>query len=163
MRYYLSPSDAPLKDITFVPYWRFKGTVFSCKGYKIDHRIIDTSFIASPLQLLPRSLGLRPQALKLKFVSPEMEGQFIKRQIPFKSVISFVEKQMHATTKSANKNTIYHQAFIGETLSIIYTPILIRDKVYDAILNRPIGTFPKNFMEIFKKRVSKVGLCDHLQ
>ncbi|MDY6854243.1 MAG: hypothetical protein SWO11_05985 [Thermodesulfobacteriota bacterium] len=133
-----------MKEVTFVPYWRFKGTVFSCKGYKIDQRIIDTSFIASPLQLLPRSLGLRPQALKLKFVSPEMEGQFIKRQIPFKSVISFVEKQMYATTTSGDKNPIHHQAFIGETLSIIYTPILIRDKVYDGILNRPIGTFPKN-------------------
>ena len=36
--------------------------------------------------------------------------------------------------------TIYHRAFIGETLSCIYQPCYIHEEiVYDAVVNRPLG------------------------
>lgn len=112
--------------------------MFSCQGIKINHKILDTSFIAVDLPFLPSSLGIRPQALKLKIVSPEAEGKFIRIQTPVKKAINFMEKR-YERHNQLKQRAIAHKAFIGETLSMIYAPVFIKDRVYDAILNRPIG------------------------
>lgn len=142
MRYYLQPPN-PSKEIVYIPYWRFKGAVFSCQGIKINHKILDTSFIAANLPFLPSSLGIRPQALKLKIVSPEAEGKFIKIQTPVKKAFEFMEKQ-YEKYNPLKQRAITHKAFIGETLSMIYAPVFIKERVYDAILNRPVGRPLKN-------------------
>ncbi len=49
-RYSLPASESFSRDILFVPYWRFKGTVFFCTANGIKHTFNDVSSLAS----LPR-------------------------------------------------------------------------------------------------------------
>jgi hypothetical protein len=40
---------------------------------------------------------------------------------------------------------IFHQDFIGDSLSMLYSPFYIEDKIYDAVLNRPVtGSVPQD-------------------
>jgi len=133
----------PSQEIVYVPYWRFKGTVFSCQDIKINHKILDTSFIAAKLPFLPLSLGIRPQTLKLKIISPEAEGKFLRIQIPAQKAFGFMEKK-YEKHKPSKQQAIAHKVFIGETLSIIYAPVFIKERAYDAIMNRPVGRYIQN-------------------
>ena len=45
-RYCLAPGKAPARDLFFVPYWRFKGLVFSRTGVEIEQKVIDVSSLA---------------------------------------------------------------------------------------------------------------------
>jgi DNA-directed RNA polymerase subunit RPC12/RpoP len=68
---YWPASPAVAQEIVFMPYWRFKGMSFSCRGREVQTKIADMSRLAVPVIGMPYSLGVRPQALKLKFVAPE--------------------------------------------------------------------------------------------
>ena len=75
---YMLPSTAPAsKELLYFPYWRFKGMLFSCAGNGVGHKFVDVSHQAVSSPIFPVSLGLRSQALKLKFVTPETEGKFV--------------------------------------------------------------------------------------
>lgn len=129
------PSKAPSNtDIFFMPYWRFKGMIFSCINKHVEHRFIDTSLQAFQSLLFPASVGLRGQSLKLRFVTPDTKGYFIKPQIPFHQAMSAF---MNRFNTSADEE-IQHQAHIGETVSIIYSPFYAGTKLYDAVLNEVI-------------------------
>jgi hypothetical protein len=72
---YLFSSQAPQsKNLLYFPYWRFKGMLFSCAGNGVAHKFVDVSHQAVLSPLFPVSLGLRSQALKLKFV--KLRGPF---------------------------------------------------------------------------------------
>ena len=137
-RYMFQSAAAGDKNLIFFPYWRFKGMLFSCVDSGIKHRFMDASHQAVESRHFPVSVGLRSQALKLNFVTPEIKGYFIKPSLTFEDI----------RKKSANRlNTslpkpIFHQAHIGETLSLIYSPFYIDGKIYDAILNKPVALSP---------------------
>jgi ribosomal protein L37AE/L43A len=133
---YILPNFAPKnKDLLFFPYWRFKGMVFSCVEDGIRHRFIDFSHQAMESGYFPISLGLRSQALKLNFVTPEINGYFLKPTQPFKNVMSIFSHRFSTSLP----NPVFHQSHIGETLSLIYSPYYANDKIIDAILNRPVS------------------------
>ena len=67
---------------------------FSCVSSRIDYRFVDISSRAVNLNFFPASAGLRSQALKLRFVSDEINGIFLKPQIPFKQIINDHEKRI---------------------------------------------------------------------
>jgi DNA-directed RNA polymerase subunit RPC12/RpoP len=140
---YMLPNSAPKnKDLLFFPYWRFKGMVFSCVEDGIKHRFIDFSHQAVESGYFPVSVGLRSQALKLNFVTPESQGYFLRPTQPFKNVMSIFN---HRFTTSL-PHPIFHQSHIGETLSLIYSPYYANDKIFDAILNQPVSSdLPDNF------------------
>jgi hypothetical protein len=78
---YMLPNSAPEnKDLVFFPYWRFKGTFFSCVESGINHRFMDISHQAVESRYFPISVGLRSQALKLNFVTPETRGLYFPVQ-----------------------------------------------------------------------------------
>ena len=77
-RFMLPNNAGTSKDIVLFPYWRFKGMLFACAGNDIRHQFVDVSTQAVGSQSFPVSLGLRSQALKLKFVTPETVGRFLK-------------------------------------------------------------------------------------
>lgn len=136
---YTLPHSAPKgKSLVYLPYWRFKGILFSSLLERIDYRIVDISHQGIPSDFFPISLGLRSQALKLRFVTPQTEGYFLKSTFSFKEMVQRAAERF----SSSLPQPIFEQKFIGETLSLIYSPFYVNGKVNDAVLNRPIASQP---------------------
>ncbi len=132
---YVFPSRAPKdEDIVFFPFWRFKGMGFSCTVNGIQARIIDASQQAVTSSYFPFSLGLRSQVLKLRFATTQMTGRFLKPLLNLNQAKDVIGKRF---IKSAQKDSILHHAFIGESISLIYSPYYLKDKVFDGILCEP--------------------------
>ncbi|MFH0726987.1 MAG: hypothetical protein V2B19_11685 [Pseudomonadota bacterium] len=140
---YLLPHKAPAdKDLIYFPYWRFKGMLFWCLPGEIQNRFLDLSHQAVDTAAFPISLGLRGQAMKLKFVTPDTPGRFITPSLPFQVALDTYSARFHTDfiSKAA------HEARIGESVSLIYAPFYIEDRLYDAVLNRPVATdIPEGF------------------
>ncbi len=142
---YLLPGKAPTgRELFLFPYWRFKGMLFSSAPSGMQQRFIDISHPAAAGDPFPVSLGLRSQALKLRFVQPDHEGFFLKPTTPPSQVL-------HALTTRFNPSLpkpILHQAYVGETLSLIWSPFYLDGarRLCDAVLNQPISeTLPDAF------------------
>ncbi len=137
---FLLPHKTSDKDILYAPYMRFKGKVYFCRGTSIGHRILDITHQGAAFKQLPASLGLRPQAMKMKFVHRGVEGSFLKRSLRPTDVLSKAGK--HPSLFGPGK--LIHRAYIGEALSLIYLPLFVRDgKVFDAVTNRSIAKLPQ--------------------
>jgi DNA-directed RNA polymerase subunit RPC12/RpoP len=136
---YVLPHKPGGKELIYAPYLRFKGSVFFCMGQSVGHRIVDITHIGMPLKGLPLSLGVRPQALKMRFVGPHTQGSFQRFTLKASEILS---KAGRLTTGSS-KEKLFHQTYIGETLSLIYFPLYVEGgRLFDAILNRPIAKLP---------------------
>ena len=137
------PQAAPAgRSLVFLPYWRVKGSFFASLPGGIKTRIVDVSRQAVSSPLFPVSLGLRSQTLKLRFVSPESDGVFLKPKVSAKEFLHVVEE----TFTLSMPEPWFAKAFIGETLSQIYSPFYVTDKVFDAVLNRPVSpALPADF------------------
>jgi len=135
---YILPHNAHDRDIIYVPYLRFRGSVFFCSEIEIDHRIIDITQAGSNLKGLPVSLGLRPQAMKARFATGETSGRYLKFSLKAADILSRAAK----LSSGSHAEEILHRAFIGETMSIIYLPIYFEEnQLFDAILNRPFTEY----------------------
>ncbi len=129
------PSNAPEdKELLYVPYWRFKGMRFSCLAGKMEHQLVDVSHKAIDDEQFPSSVGLRSQTQKLRFASSEIKGRFLTTTLSFSKMIDIVDKRFNASLS----RPIVHQANIGDSLSIIYSPFYFDGRLVDAILNQPI-------------------------
>ena len=147
-KYYLPPSESFSKDILLVPYWRFKGVTFFCKGDGIKYKVSDLSSLASPHTFLPPSLGLRPQTLRLKFLPSKIEAKFFQGQVPLKTIIENVERRLSLLDDSSAGGPVFHKASISETVSMIYSPVFIQgDAFHDGILGKPVVSIPKDFVD----------------
>ena len=139
-RYFLPPSSQLVEETIFIPYWRFRGIYFSLEPFEVKEKFLDTSFLASENISMPDSLGLRTQTQKLKLASQGMKGHFVHPDTSIDEVISKVEQVSQFRGRDQDSGKIFHKAFIGDVTSMIYSPIYIKDdKVYDAILDRPIA------------------------
>jgi hypothetical protein len=143
-RYMLTSTAPESKELLFFPYWRFKGMLFSCAGNGLAHKFVDVSHQGVLSNLFPVSLGLRSQALKLKFVKPDTAGRFLKPTLSFEDVKQNFEGRFG---KSLPKPVLHH-AHIGETLSLIYAPFYMQNRLYDAVLDRPIAAAPAENFDI---------------
>ncbi|MBC2745008.1 MAG: hypothetical protein HGJ93_18795 [Desulfosarcina sp.] len=133
---YLLPHNAPEgQELVYFPYWRFKGMIFSCLLSGIRNRFLDVSRQAVQSPLFPASVGLRSQAMKLRFVSPETKGWFIKPALPFRQVMETFLTRVNLNIP----RPILHQSHIGESLSLIYAPFYVGKKIMDAVLNQPVS------------------------
>ncbi|MFH1487520.1 MAG: hypothetical protein ABII06_01330 [Pseudomonadota bacterium] len=133
---YVLPHAAPKnRDLIFFPYWRFKGMLFSSVPGGVRERIIDVSHQAVQSRHFPVSVGLRSQTLKLRFVSPDVEGRFLKPSLPYEDMVRIIEERFAATLPKP----IFDQCFVGENLSLLYAPFYVDSRVFDAVLNRPVS------------------------
>jgi len=129
------PHKAQNKEILYAPYLRFKGNVYFCMGMTVGHRVVDISHVGIPLKGLPVTLGIRPQAMKMKFVTPATEGSFLRFSLKAADIITKAGK----LSSGSASGQILHRAYIGETLSLIYLPLYEESNtLFDAILKRPI-------------------------
>lgn len=140
---YILPSKvSDTKNLFFMPYWRFKGMLFSCIEKQIGHMFVDVSLQAFESIHFPVSVGLRSQALKLRFVTPDMKGYFVKPKLTFQNVVSTLMSRFAPSPPEI----IQHQTYIGESISIIYSPFYLAGHLYDAVLNKSVQTkLPDDF------------------
>ncbi len=140
---YLLPCALPDQigpdQLIFLPYLRFKGSVLYVRDEEVKYKIIDTTRLGLENEHLPISLGLRPQAMKIHPVVSASPGAFILQAVPTKSV--FIQAAMIIDLfREHSRQTTYHRAFIGETISRIYQPCYLRDEqLWDAVSKRVIG------------------------
>ena len=147
-RYYFPASGDFSKETLFLPYWRFKGAVYFCQASGISYTINDATSLASPHAFFPPSLGVRPQALKLKFLSSKVEARLFRREVPLNSVVEHIERRFALTERSRRSGPIHFEAFVGESISLIYAPLFIRgDRFHDAVLGKPVTSIPKDFVD----------------
>jgi hypothetical protein len=143
-RYRFSGKAPEDKSLFYVPYWRLKGSMFSCVENGIQNRFVDLSHQAVASGFFPSSLGLRSQALKLKFISPGDKGRFLKPVLPVQKVTEIFQARFDAEMTEP----MFLQNYVGETVSLIYSPFYADEKIYDAVLNEPTSDAPaKNFDE----------------
>jgi len=133
---FVLPHKAPEKAIIYAPYLRFRGNIYFVEGFNLKHRVIDITNVGLELKYIPVSLGLRPQAMKMKYVTPETGGEFLKFTLKAKDILTRAAKMSSGTAN----DQIYHRAYIGETMSLIYLPLYVeKNYLFDAVLNRPMG------------------------
>ncbi len=132
-RYVLPHKAGPDKRLLYVPYWRFKGMLFHCTEAGVDHRLVDVSYRGVDSPHLPVSVGLRSQTLKLRFLTPETEGRFLLPGVAYADMLERIRERF------GQGRRLFLQEFIGETLSILYAPFYVEDKLYDAVLDRAIS------------------------
>lgn len=131
-RYRIPAPEKPGRNMLHVPYWRMKGLSFSVKSNEIRTCFVDTSILATDVAGLPRSLGVRPQTMKLKFTSTVLAGRFLETRLPSQAVIP-------ANEASDPGGKTFHRAFIGELISMVYAPAYFENgTLYDALLERPL-------------------------
>lgn len=130
-RFYIPPAQGISEKIYFIPYWRIKGLSYAISAHDVSYKYFDANVISFDSPLLPHSLGLRPQAMKLKFVSnADNAGKFIAASDKTKENLL----KNYRTQAGALR-----EIFIGETASVIYTPLYCsKGRVYDAVLKKPL-------------------------
>ena len=144
-RYYLPPSNPPSRETLYIPYWRFRGVSFFCGARRITSKVSDLTVLASRHGFFPRSVGLRPQVLTLRFVTSELEGKFFKPRTLPAGLTDIIENQAMEMGDLLPSGPIFH---IGETISLIYSPVYIQgSQFYDGILGRPMASIPIHFVD----------------
>lgn len=139
-RYALPNRAREQARLIYAPYLRFKGNIFSVTNSGVSHRILDTTQDGCGLPGLPASLGVRPQAMNLVRVHSETKGRFLPFSGQIREIFEKATK-LHNLLDGRKDEIIYHQAYIGETLSFIYLPLLLReDGLFDAVLGEPLTT-----------------------
>ncbi|MDZ7700278.1 MAG: hypothetical protein U5R49_26240 [Deltaproteobacteria bacterium] len=143
---YVLPHNAPGQDLAYVPYLRLKGTVFVCGPRKVHYRIVDITHLSAPFERFPGSLGLRPQAMKMTFMGPHIEGVLLKSVVQRSRLLVRAAKQA-AARMAADP---FHTAYLGETFNLIYLPLYVKgDILFDGITNKRLGRI-SNPQESFK-------------
>lgn len=130
-RHYIPPPAAGDADWLFVPYWRLRGQAYTFEPLQIGYRYVDTNVRAVDAPHLPLSLGLRPQAMKVKFVTPDAPGRFVRPQRRLYDAIP----QSDPAAFGAHRNL-----FVGETASLIFTPLLLKNgRLHDPFQRKPLA------------------------
>jgi hypothetical protein len=141
-RYMLPNGTSENSQLIYVPYWRFKGILFSSVPEGVQHRFMDMSCQGVQSHYFPASLGFRSQTLKLKFALPETQGRFLHPTVSH-------DEAMKTFLRIFSKNIaspVYYQNFVGETLSVIYSPFYIKNRMIDAVLNEAVtNSLPDDF------------------
>ncbi len=134
-----APGHIDRRRIFYAPYLRFKGNIYYCKGKHLQHKVVDTTQRGVNSNILPPSLGLRPQAMRISLVTDRVSGSFLRQTVKARTLL---EKAAQLTVIDSEKikAPFYHRAYIGESLSCIYLPLYIENHVlYDAVINKPLA------------------------
>jgi hypothetical protein len=147
-RYFIAPRDAPLENILFTPYWRFKGMVFSSDEQGLVQRLVDSNLLALHSTAFPFSLGIRPQVLRLKPITPGIGGRFLDPEFQFQGFHSNHRDPHRFRGNFDHDRAPLFKAFIGEMLSLIYAPFYVKDeRLFDGVLDCPTGQLVQERLE----------------
>jgi ribosomal protein S27AE len=164
---------APERDYFFVPYWRCKGARYLLSAAGVSSSLVDHSICAipNPPSQIPFSLGLRPQALHMKFVEPQTHGVFIAPQTPFSSIKEIVarslarQKEYTDAVLSLDRSLTIGpeilvtpsvkpvEALIGELVSLLYFPFYLHcGWLYNGITNERIASWTDDNLQLTDSR-----------
>lgn len=133
------PPTAQQQGLLFVPYLRFKGTIYLVSDAGIEHRVIDTTQAANPLPGLPPSLGLRPQAMGVCRPDGLAQHRYLPQTLRANAILE--KAAAVGDLLPASAGAFFHRAYIGESLSYIYLPLEIDSgRLLDAITANPLAT-----------------------
>jgi hypothetical protein len=131
---YTLPPKTPSRELIYVPYWRFKGVLLFTTAGGNDYKFVDVTQCAAPATGAPQTLGVRAQAMKLRFAAPECAGTFVAPEVPFASMVRGVQQRFG---RDLGKPMLY-QAHLGESVGLIYAPFyLAGGRLHDGVLERP--------------------------
>lgn len=153
--YYLAAPCRTADDLLYVPYRRFRGMSFSFTMEGPVQRVIDSNALALGGRTpFPASIGLRPQVLRLRPITPDMSGRFLKAGIrastssPHLSPENLSPGTSGIGVRSAPGETLC-EILIGEVESLVYAPTFVRGNIsYDAILKRPWKAGPESSLPL---------------
>ncbi len=129
---------------------------FTVIPFNVTQKFMDTSFLGWERQFFPPTMGLRTQALKLKFTSSKIGARFLEPMFTFQDAISITNEKSKSSDFCNNRGNIYHSAFIGETVSLIYAPYYVKDdSVYDGILDRPVCKMTDQLEQMLNERETR--------
>lgn len=106
------------------------------------NRFVDATFLAAGIPALPPYLGLQARAFKLRFLSLARKGRIIQPQRPLDHFLPLMTEENEAPPglQDSEIPPLFRQAFIGETISLVYAPIFFKEGVaYDGLGHRPLG------------------------
>lgn len=131
--------------VIYAPYLRFKGTVYMVTGRGITHRVVDTTQVGCSLSGLLPSLGVRPQAMRLRRLSSEVDGCYLRPALKASAVLA---KAANISTLHAKSGRdFFHRAYIGESLSFIYLPLQRdKDRLIDGVTEEVLTTLDTSGM-----------------
>lgn len=145
--YYLGET-APDDDTLFIPYRRNTGMDFMATSTGTTCSNIDKTSLALALPLIPHSLGVRSQALRLRFVTKQTKGMFPKPEGDIEDKHLALSRQaiLPGYAEGGIPTTFTIRRFLSHTSSFIFSPyrILGRD-IYDGISMDTIGHADQNF------------------
>lgn len=148
------PSHIAREDLVYIPYLRFKGSIYYCQDQEVQHAVIDTTRLAITADRLPASLGLRPQAMKVVPVNADHVGHFVRQTVPPETIFDQAVK-LTTLFSPEKKQELYHRAFIGETLSRIYLPVYLQEgTLFDAVTNLEIGRAGSSWSAFVNQTIS---------
>jgi len=115
---------------------------FTCASTTVRFRVVDTSRCAAELACAPPTLGLRPQAMKLRFASADQKAFFVSRRREARDLLLNTDAWQTIDSLSRHEQ-VWLREFIGENCSTIYAPLYYKNKTYyDAVLDRPVHRIP---------------------
>lgn len=141
-RYYLDPYQdrPPAQELIYIPYWRFKGIALAGPQTGLEARSVDATFLAAKIPFLPLTLGLQARAFKLRFFSFQKKGKFIEPQLQSENFLNSLKEDQGPFFEPERETTFYQQALIGESFSLVYAPVFLKEgSVYDGLGDRLLG------------------------
>ncbi|MBM9535528.1 hypothetical protein [Desulfobulbus alkaliphilus] len=138
-RYVLPMAKPPeAASVLLAPYLRFKGTIYLVSERGLSHRVVDTTQAAAQVAGLPPSLGVRPQAMRLRRIDAGSGASYLPRQIKAGAILAKAAAVGRLTVRTGGQ--LFHRAYIGESLSYIYLPLLHkRQGVFDGVTGLPLA------------------------
>lgn len=142
--YYIPAPETAPSNTFYVPYWRVKGAVFSCDDdFEVRQSLLDATCRAFNDRFFPESLGLRPQAMKLKFVTPEEGEAFLAPSIGFEEALSNVQAALPVNRQGKADMKPFFRTFLGENVSVVYAPFYTKDEfIFDGVLGEAFRRGP---------------------
>ena len=140
--HYLLPCKKKGETIIWAPYLRLKGAIFSCSLDGISHRLVDTTMTGIKMNVLPASLGFRPQAMPLHFPHPDQPGLFLRNRLKLPEALKAASARLHEF--SHDSTAAIHEEWIGERASILSLP-LVSDgaTLYDGVTGDGLARLPE--------------------
>ncbi|MCU0560248.1 MAG: hypothetical protein MUD16_08645 [Desulfobacterales bacterium] len=140
---YVLPAKSPAgKQLIYAPYWRFKGFLLFSLPAGVEHTYVDVNQLGIDMQSLPPSLGLRAQAMKLRFAAPDMEGRFLPPSASFTQTFAAFQQRFGRGRGSG----AIASAHLGDAIGLLYSPLYASSgRLVDAVVEQPIGAVPDGF------------------
>jgi hypothetical protein len=138
-RYWIPPAAAAGDELVLAPYWRIRGLDCALRPYVVRERVLDATFPALAGTCLPPSLGLRPQALKLRFATAKTPAFFVAPDRTLAEALAGTAALSRLADEAIEGEAPLHREFVVETASLVYMPLVVRDgNLLDALLLRPL-------------------------